>query len=87
MSLRVEIDDTHALAAFGQSGAYVDGRRGLADDSLLIHLRDHPHGRSSLSGANHEPASGARLATRTACFGAEEYRRTVGRDPDLIRNR
>ncbi len=39
-ALRVEVDEQHAAAVFGERGAQVDGRGGLADPALLVAHRD-----------------------------------------------
>jgi hypothetical protein len=49
VSLRIKIDNAHPLTRFRQGRAKIYGGCRLADAPLLIHDRNDPHGRSSLS--------------------------------------
>jgi len=41
-ALRIEVDQEHAAAVFGQGGGEVDGGRGFAHPALLVHHGDDP---------------------------------------------
>jgi hypothetical protein len=47
MSLGIKVDDTDALAIFGEGGGEIDGRSCFADAALLIDNCDPSHSLSS----------------------------------------
>ena len=76
-ALRVEVDEQHLAAVLGERGAQVDGRRGLADATLLVAHRDDPRVAvgAERCAARAAPASDG----RSGRAGPRRHRRGSGR--------